>query len=196
MTTDCLACGSEGNVGGAGRLGSPKGGGGTNPGGSGGGGSKFKGGRMGGAGKLPEKGWLRLFKRFKLYKLGGGGKYPLLRFVLLIPRLVDEISWEGVDNGLLFRLSIYFFDRISEPRSSSKNKFRNFWALNSFDPKYGGSLAFLKMACERESSDMETASTYFSSSLIYRFFRLIFKAYLKISILDLASTGASSFFEV
>ncbi len=90
---------------------------------------------MGGGGKLPEKGWLGLFKRFKLYKLGGGGKYPLLTFILLLPILADELSWEGVDKGLLLRLSIYFLDRISEPRSSSKNKFKNFWALNYLDPK-------------------------------------------------------------
>ncbi len=116
-------------------MGKPKGGGGSNPGGKGGGGSKFKGGGMGGEGRVPDIDWLTLFARFKLSKLGGGGKYPLLTFVLLLPRLVDEISCEGVDKGLLLKLSISFFDKIYDPMSSSKNKFKNFCALNYFEPK-------------------------------------------------------------
>jgi len=123
--------------------------------------------------------------KLRLSKLGGGGKYPLLfnGFVKLFTIFV--VCWEGVDKGWLLKLSIYFFDNIYEPKSSSKNKFKNFCALNYFDPKYGGNLAFLKMAWDNDNSDIDTLSAYFYSSLISKFFKLILSAYLKISIFDL-----------
>ena len=71
MTTDCRAWGREGIVGGWGRFGRFKSGGGVKPGGNGGGGSKFK---RGGIGRVPDGVWYPLFSKFRLYKLGGGGK--------------------------------------------------------------------------------------------------------------------------
>ena len=122
--------------------------------------------------------------KFNVSKLGGGGKYPLA-VALFVIGLTPAAFCDGVDKGWLLRLSISFFDKVSEPRSSSKNKLRNFCALNSFEPKYGGRRAFLKMAWDNDNYDNETLSAYFYSYLISRFFRLILSAYLKIYILGL-----------
>ena len=57
-------------------------GGGVRPAGKTGGGIKFNGGGVGGGTSEPDEGWYMLFDKFKLYKLGGGGKYPLLTLTL------------------------------------------------------------------------------------------------------------------
>lgn len=49
--------------------------------------------------------------KFKLYRLGGGGKNPLFEMFWAIEG--GAMFWDGVERGSLLKLSIYFFEKTS-----------------------------------------------------------------------------------
>ena len=117
----------------------------------GGGGGKFNEPIGGGGGKFIE------------FNGGGGGKFILLRGGGggKSDELFIFIFWDGDDNGwllLMLKLSIYFLEIIDSFKSSSKKRFKNFCALNYFDPNVGGSRVFLNIAWERDNYETETLS--------------------------------------